>query len=262
MRDLRGEKPNTRCPSPPHTDRGTDSGTDRGTEGETGAEGGTEAEAEADIDRSAPCGTAEATPQDDSGAVPDVDVDDDRVWQSSRDAGTPTAPPPVSGKDNVSEKEGDTVKEKESEGEQQKKEKDKEGATSSAPHGDESAFHDNSKEESKEGREEGSVSSGVRLALLPDFRSKILWLAALVDVEGVVVIVKEELHGRLKEIVEAAYVQCDAISGPSITSPSLSSFPLPPPPSSPSSSDGSCDSFCSLVIRGIKSAAAPLSEVK
>jgi hypothetical protein len=160
----------------------------------------------------------------------------------------------VRAREKGKEKQGENVKEKENE-----EQKEKEGAASSTPKGHESAPQESSEEGSREGREEGAVSSGVRLALLPDFRSKILWLAALVDVEGVIVIVKEELHGRLKDIVEAAYVQSEAICGPlptpSLSSPSSSS-------SSSSSTDGSCDSFCSLVIRGIKSAAAPLSDVK
>jgi hypothetical protein len=190
------------------------------------------------------CGTAETTPQDDSGSAA---PEDDGVWQTSSDNGTSAAPPPAPTREQVDEKQGAEQKEKETE-----------GAASSTPQGSESTPQESTKEESKEGREEGSVSSGVRLALLPDFRSKILWLAALVDVEGVIVIVKEELHSRLKEIVEAAYVQSEVTCGP-VSTPALSSPSLL---SSSSSTDGSCDSFCSLVIRGIKSAAAPLSDVK
>ena len=231
MRDLRGEKPCTRCPSPPHTEA--------------------DAETETEADRSSQPGTAEDTPQDDCSVGPD----DEGVWQASRDSTAAAAPPPAPTREEVEEKEGDKLDENEGEIKAEKdkdkeREKEEESTASSEPKGEEPSPPEAT-------REEGSVSSGVRLALLPDFRSKILWLAALVDVEGVIVIVKEELHGRLKEIVEAAYAQSDAMSGPSLSSPSL-----PSPTPSSSSTDGSCDSFCSLVIRGIKSAAAPLSEVK
>jgi hypothetical protein len=102
-----------------------------------------------------------------------------------------------------------------------------------------------------------NVPGGVRLALLPDFRSKILWLAALVDVDGVVVIVREELHSRLKEIIDTA----SCLSKGSFLIPPLPS-PSPSFISSSPSAEGFCDSFCSLVVRGIRSAAAPLSDTK
>jgi hypothetical protein len=277
MRDLRGEKPCNRCPSPPHTDRDapehTDADTDRYSQGTmmysmssilslvslSSSSLSSYQQLHCNLtdilhsasnifhrSSSSHCGTAETTPQDDSGSAA---PEDDGVWQTSRDNGTSAAPPPAPTREQVKEKLGAEQKEKETE-----------GAASSTPQGSEPTPQESTKEECKEGGQEGSVSSGVRLALLPDFRSKILWLAALVDVEGVIVIVKEELHGRLKEIVEAAYVQseatCGPVSTPSLSSPSLLSS------SSSSSTDGSCDSFCSLVIRGIKSAAAPLSDVK
>ena len=43
-----------------------------------------------------------------------------------------------------------------------------------------------------------------RLALLPDFRSRALWLSALVDPEGVCALVTSELPGKLREILEAS----------------------------------------------------------
>jgi hypothetical protein len=47
-------------------------------------------------------------------------------------------------------------------------------------------------------------ASGVKLALLPDFRSKTLWLCAIIDTEGVQSIVTHELRDRLTEIVESS----------------------------------------------------------
>ncbi len=43
----------------------------------------------------------------------------------------------------------------------------------------------------------------MRLALLPDFRGRTLWLAALVDPEGVCALVGLELRARLREVLEA-----------------------------------------------------------
>ena len=118
-------------------------------------------------------------------------------------------------------------------------------------------------EENKEEKEEVPqsedpfVSGGVRLALLPDFRSKILWLAALVDVEGVIMIVREELHVRLKEIIDAS-----SSSSPTPSDSSSSSSFLPIESQRVSFSLGLCDSFCSLIVSGVRSAAAPLTEVR
>ena len=84
-------------------------------------------------------------------------------------------------------------------------------------------------------------------------RSKILWLAALVDLDGLIIIINEELHVRLREIIEAT----------SFPSPNLlddSSF-IPIESVSDISAADFCDSFCSFVINGVKSAAAPLCEV-
>ena len=102
--------------------------------------------------------------------------------------------------------------------------------------------------------EDPFVSGGVRLALLPDFRSKILWLAALVDVEGVIMIVREELHVRLKEIIDAS-----SSSSPTPSDSSSSSSFLPIESQRVSFSLGLCDSFCSLIVSGVRSAAAPLT---
>ena len=87
-----------------------------------------------------------------------------------------------------------------------------------------------------------------------DSRSKILWLAALVDLDGVITIVKEELHVRLREIIESS----------SYPTPNLldSSAFLPIENMSDMSATGLCDTFCSFVISGVKSAAAPLCEVR
>ena len=128
--------------------------------------------------------------------------------------------------------------------------------------------------EEEEGGREGVAPSGVRLALLPDFRSKILWLAALVDVEGVAVIISDELHVRLKEIVAAtslpplpSALPSSIPSSTSSSTPSSSSF-MPISPSHPSSrfppspSRVFCDVFCSSIVKGVRSAAAPLSEVR
>jgi hypothetical protein len=52
--------------------------------------------------------------------------------------------------------------------------------------------------------DEGEDVAGVRLALLPDFRSRALWLSALVDPEGVCALVTSELQGKLREILEAS----------------------------------------------------------
>jgi hypothetical protein len=41
--------------------------------------------------------------------------------------------------------------------------------------------------------------NGPRLALLPDYRSKILWISALVDEKNVLYMIKNELNGRLKD---------------------------------------------------------------
>ena len=156
--------------------------------------------------------------------------------------GVPIAHEPESSEEEV-EKEGEKEEVKASNADRETKDEKKKEKQSPS----ENRFEDV--------KQDFTVPGGVRLALLPDFRSKILWLAALVDVDGVVVIVREELHSRLKEIIDtASCLSRGSFLAPPLPSPSLIS-------SSPSA-EGFCDSFCSLVVRGIRSAAAPLSDAK
>jgi hypothetical protein len=164
------------------------------------------------------------------------------------DSGVPIAHEPESSKEEVEkevEKEGEKEEVKASNVESEMKDEKKDEKQSPS----ENRFEDV--------KQDLTVPGGVRLALLPDFRSKILWLAALVDVDGVVVIVREELHSRLKEIIDTA----SCLSKGSFLTPPLLS-PSPSLISSSPSAEGFCDSFCSLVVRGIRSAAAPLSDTK
>jgi hypothetical protein len=167
-------------------------------------------------------------------------------------SGVPIAHEPESSKEEV-EKEGEEEVEKEVE-----KEEVKASNVESERKDDKKDEKQNPNENRFEDvKQDFSVPGGVRLALLPDFRSKILWLAALVDVDGVVVIVRDELHSRLKEIIDTA----SCLSKGSFLTPPLLS-PSPSLMSSSPSAEGFCDSFCSLVVRGIRSAAAPLSGTK
>jgi len=98
----------------------------------------------------------------------------------------------------------------------------------------------------KEEEEDEDPASGVRLALLPDFRSRTLWLSALIDAEGVSVMVQEELHVRLHEIVQMAYVDCSGNS--SDRHRDLSSL------------THVVDKFCGQIVRGVRSAAAAMKD--
>ena len=167
-------------------------------------------------------------------------------------SGVPIAHEPESSKEEIEKEEGKGVE----------KEIEKEEAKASNVESETKDEKKDEKQSPSENRFEDvkqdfTVPGGVRLALLPDFRSKILWLAALVDVDGVVVIVREELHSRLKEIIDTA----SCLSKGSFLTPPLPS-PSPSLISSSPSAEGFCDSFCSLVVRGIRSAAAPLSDTK
>jgi hypothetical protein len=106
------------------------------------------------------------------------------------------------------------------------------------------AKHDLEAEQKED--EEEEAASGVRLALLPDFRSRTLWLSALIDAEGVSVMVQEELHVRLHEIVQMAYVDCSGSS--SDRHRDLSSL------------THVVDKFCGQIVRGVRSAAAAMKD--
>jgi hypothetical protein len=97
-----------------------------------------------------------------------------------------------------------------------------------------------------EQKEEEEAASGVRLALLPDFRSRTLWLSALIDAEGVSVMVQEELHVRLHEIVQMAYVDCSGNSSDRYRDLSSLTHVV--------------DKFCGQIVRGVRSAAAAMKD--
>ena len=277
MRDLRGEKPPTRYSTPTPTEPTVPTGSTGPSDTDpldnplkAGTEGSVQEDGEAHgIDESSPRQVDESVQPEDAG-------------QGRREAAAAAAaaaaaegeraeeipPSPSSSSSSSSQYNGSIpvvpldqepeIVEVEKEEEENKGEK--EGVNAANTEKEIKDEKDSSTEERyEEVKQDFSVPGGVRLALLPDFRSKILWLAALVDVDGVVVIVREELHSRLKEIIDtASSLSCGAMK---VSPCSFLSPPLPSPPSSPSA-EGFCDSFCSLVVRGIRSAAAPLSEAK
>ena len=279
MRDLRGEKPPTRYSTPVPTGP-TGSTVPSDTDPldsplKTEVGGPVKDDSGADgIDES----NESRSPQSDDSVLPE-DKDEERgrreeeteegrgeegQGEKAPSLSTSPSPSPSSSQHNGSVSGVSIAHEPESSKEEGEKEVEKEEVEASNV---ESEMKDEKKDE-KQNRNENrfedvkqdfTVPGGVRLALLPDFRSKILWLAALVDVDGVVVIVREELHSRLKEIIDTA--SCLS-KGSFLTPPLLSPSPIPSLTSSSPSAEGFCDSFCSLVVRGIRSAAAPLSDAK
>lgn len=270
MRDLRGEKTPTRNSSPLDTgEKGTPTDTGVGTPAESPAspEDTTEGEKEeAPIEeecsegcwRSQCSGTA--TPEEEREGEKEQEGDDEVEGYEegvSIDETSPFAPnnisPDKSNATSESKENFEVERNSAQEGDEEKV---------PVPPDTESEGTGGSDADKDRERAEVCVSRGVRLALLPDFRSKILWLAALVDAEGVVVIVREELHCRLQEIIDAAL----SLPLPAPLSMSLPSVPRPASPpcalESVPSTGGFCDAFCSVVIRGVRSAAAPHTEAK
>ena len=266
MRDLRGEKPPTRYSTPIPTEPTVPTGSTGSSDTDpldgplkAGSEGSVQEDGEADeIDESSPRQGDDSVQPEDAGqgrreeeAVEGERAEDVRSSSPSSsqyDTSIPVVP---------LDQEPELVEVEEENKENKGEEEEVDAANTEKEIKDEKGS--SPEERYEEVKQDLSVPGGVRLALLPDFRSKILWLAALVDVDGVVVIVREELHSRLKEIIDtASSLSCSAMK---VSSCSFLSPPLPSPPSSPSA-EGFCDSFCSLVVRGIRSAAAPLSDAK
>ena len=113
-------------------------------------------------------------------------------------------------------------------------------------------------EEEEEVDEE--VTAGVRIALLPDFRSRALWLSALLDTEGVRMMVTSELRARLGEIIEtnlvaAAGLAADSCSKDSIVSESILVA------ATVAVAGSVADKFCSKVSRGVGAAGAASLEM-
>ena len=266
MRDLRGEKPPTRYSTPIPTEPTVPTGSTGPSDTDpldnplkAGSEGSVQEDGGAD-------GIDESSPRQGDESVQPEDAGQERREEATAAATEGECAEEITSSPSSSQHDGSIpvvpldqepeLVEVEIEGEYKGEEEGVNTANTEKEIKDEK---DSSTEERyEEVKQDFSVPGGVRLALLPDFRSKILWLAALVDVDGVVVIVREELHSRLKEIIDtASSLSCGAIK----VSPCTFLSPLPSPPSSPSA-EGFCDSFCSLVVRGIRSAAAPLSEAK
>lgn len=272
MRDLRGEKPPTRYPTPIPAEPTVPTGSTGSSDPDpldgplkANSEGSVQEDGEADgIDESSPRHGDDSVQPEDAGQGRREEAAAAAAEGERAEEIRPSSPSSSQNDTSIPfvplDQEPELVEVEKEEEEKEEKKGEEEGVDAANTEKEIKDEKGSSREERyEEVKQDFSVPGGVRLALLPDFRSKILWLAALVDVDGVVVIVREELHSRLKEIIDtASSLSCSAMK---VSPCSFLSPPLPSPPSSPSA-EGFCDSFCSLVVRGIRSAAAPLSDAK
>ena len=81
--------------------------------------------------------------------------------------------------------------------------------------------------------------------MLPDFRSRALWLSALVDPEGVCALVSSELHSKLREILEASHAAPSDDGGSGGGDDTLTA-------------QATAQRFCLRITRGVRAAAASL----